>query len=174
MNRHRLLALLICPLLIPSVSAAAVHTQTLYSPDHSYSVTTPGGWTLRPNIPGADLIINVPGSPGSINLITCVGQALPQDMNLGGYVKATLNALPGLMDNVKVTGQNAVTVAGLPARELLFTGTNRSVHRPVYGQVILMVRGARGYTLSYLGETPRSDEASTAIRKTLVSVQFAR
>ncbi|WP_189092953.1 hypothetical protein [Deinococcus ruber] len=173
MNRHRSLALLIFSLSTASV-AAAVATQTLSSPDHSYSITTPGGWTLRPTILGADLIINVPGSAGSINLITCVGQALPQGMNLGGYVKATLDALPGMMDNVKVTGQNAVTVAGLPARELLFTGTNRSAHRPVYGQVILIVRGTRGYTLSYLGETPRSNEASAAVRKSLVSIQFAR
>lgn len=147
---------------------ASAHTY--FSPDHSYAVTAPDAWTPRARIPGADLILNVPGAPGTINLMTTVGQALPAGMDLAGYAKATLASLPGMMNSVKVTGQQPLTVAGLPARELRFTGRNRTGNRPIYGQVVLVVKDGRGYTLSYLGETPRTQAARADIVRTLTSL----
>ncbi len=162
MNRTTALALL------AFLGMAAAHTHL--SPDHRYAITAPDAWSVRPNIPGADVILNVPGSAGAINLITTVGQPLPEGMDLTGYAMATLDSLPGMMNTVKVTGDRSLTVAGLPARELLFTGRNRNGNRPVYGQVVLVVQAGRGYTLSYLGEAPRTAAARADIRRVLTSL----
>ncbi|GGK39997.1 hypothetical protein GCM10008955_37230 [Deinococcus malanensis] len=154
------------------VIVGGAQAKTFRHATNGYSLTYPDAWTAKANLAGTDVAISVPGTPGATSMITVVTQKLPQGMNLAAYTQATTESLPQMLGNYKLDTNKTVKVGGVAGRKLVFTGTRGG--NTMYGNIVLLVRGDVGYTLSYLGELPANAAAKETIDRVLTSFKLTK
>ena len=151
--------------------AALGHTQaaTFKSKAFPYTLSVPDDWQSK-KVPGVDVALAAPSSGGSV----------PASVNVAvtpvaAQLKVTLDDLRALMlkqakENVQdfqLLGDAALTVGGLPGRDLIFSGTEQNV--PMRWIQLVTLKDNLSYIVTFATTQANLDKDKKLINQVLNS-----